>query len=70
MLNSKVCTFHANKSKAIKILLSDDSKIESDLKIELAFDKKKAEDRKFWLKSYDKKNIIEQYFRLSKNSFY
>ena len=32
LLNSKVCTFHANKSKAIKILLSDDSKIESILK--------------------------------------
>ena len=25
LLDSKVCTFHANKSKAIKILLSDDS---------------------------------------------
>ncbi len=32
LLNSKVCTFHANKSKAIKILLNDDSKIESILK--------------------------------------
>ena len=32
LLDSKVCTFHANKSKAIKILLSDDSKIESILK--------------------------------------
>ena len=32
LLNSKVCTFHANKSKAIQILLSDDSKIESILK--------------------------------------
>ena len=32
LLNSKVCTFHANKSKAIEILLSDDSKIESILK--------------------------------------
>ena len=32
LLNSKVCTFNTNKSKAIKILLSDDSKIESILK--------------------------------------
>jgi len=32
LLNSKVCTFHANKSKAIQILLSDDSKIETILK--------------------------------------
>ena len=32
LLNSKVCTFHANKSKAIKILLSDDSEIETILK--------------------------------------
>ena len=32
MLNSKVCTFHANKSKAIKILLSNDSEIETILK--------------------------------------
>jgi DNA topoisomerase-2 len=29
-------------------------------KIELAFDKKRSEDRKFWLKTYDKNNIIEQ----------
>jgi len=29
-------------------------------KIELAFDKKRSEDRKTWLKSYDKDNIIEQ----------
>jgi DNA topoisomerase-2 len=29
-------------------------------KIELAFDKKRSEDRKLWLKSYDKDNIIEQ----------
>jgi len=29
-------------------------------KIELAFDKKRSEDRKIWLKSYDKDNIIEQ----------
>ena len=32
LLNSKVCTFHANKSKAIQILLSDDSEIETILK--------------------------------------
>ena len=32
LLNSKVCTFNTNKAKAIKILLSDDSKIESILK--------------------------------------
>ena len=32
----------------------------SDIKIDLAFDKKKSEDRKVWLKSYDKTNIIEQ----------
>ena len=29
-------------------------------KIELAFDKKRSEDRKLWLKSYNKDNIIEQ----------
>ena len=39
---------------------NEEDKIESNLKIELAFDKKKAEDRKSWLKSYDKNNIIEQ----------
>jgi len=32
----------------------------SDIKIDLAFDKTKSEDRKQWLKSYDKNNIIEQ----------
>ena len=32
----------------------------SKTKIDLAFDKKKSEDRKIWLKSYDKNNIIEQ----------
>ena len=32
LLNSKVCTFNPNKAKAIQILLSDDSKIESILK--------------------------------------
>ena len=34
--------------------------LKSVQKIELAFDKKRAEERKFWLKSYDKNNIIEQ----------
>ena len=29
-------------------------------KIELAFDKKRIEDRKLWLKTYDKDRIIEQ----------
>ena len=29
-------------------------------KIELAFDKKRTDDRKMWLKTYDKDNIIEQ----------
>ena len=29
-------------------------------KIELAFDKKRSEDRKLWLKTYDENNIIEQ----------
>ena len=46
--------------KDIKEDDDENTKIQSDLKIELAFDKKKAEDRKSWLKSYDKKNIIEQ----------
>ena len=32
LLNSKVCTFNTNKSKAIKILLSNDSEIENILK--------------------------------------
>ena len=32
LLNSKVCTFNSNKSKAIKILLSNDSEIETILK--------------------------------------
>ena len=32
LLNTKVCTFNANKSKAIKILLSNDSEIETLLK--------------------------------------
>jgi DNA gyrase/topoisomerase IV subunit B len=41
----------------------DDDDINKELsfdKIELAFDKKRSEDRKSWLKTYDKDNIIEQ----------
>ena len=34
--------------------------LKSTQKIDLAFDKKKSEERKLWLKSYDKNNIIEQ----------
>jgi DNA topoisomerase-2 len=37
----------------------ENKKISID-KIELAFDKKRSEDRKMWLKSYDKNDIIEQ----------
>jgi DNA topoisomerase-2 len=37
----------------------EDKNISLD-KIELAFDKKRSEDRKFWLKSYNEDNIIEQ----------
>ena len=53
------------EDKNIKYLNGDDKIEDTDIlksvqKIELAFDKKKAEDRKFWLKSYDKNNIIEQ----------
>jgi DNA topoisomerase-2 len=38
----------------------EDNKNKSINKIELAFDKKRSEDRKSWLKTYDKDNIIEQ----------
>ena len=38
----------------------NDNKELSIDKIELAFDKKRSEDRKSWLKTYDKDNIIEQ----------
>jgi DNA topoisomerase II len=53
------------EQKNIKYLNGDEKIEDTDIlksvqKIELAFDKKKAEDRKFWLKSYDKNNIIEQ----------
>lgn len=53
------------ENKNIKYLNGEDKIEETDIlkssyKIELAFDKKKAEERKVWLKSYDKNNIIEQ----------
>ena len=53
------------ENKNIKYLngeeINEDTNIlKSTQKIELAFDKKKAEDRKLWLKSYNKNNIIEQ----------
>ena len=38
----------------------EENKKKSVDKIELAFDKKRSDDRKMWLKSYDKNNIIEQ----------
>jgi DNA topoisomerase-2 len=49
----------------IQYIVADDDKDEDNKvlsldKIELAFDKKRSEDRKVWLKSYDKDNIIEQ----------
>jgi DNA gyrase/topoisomerase IV subunit B len=40
--------------------IDEDNINKSVEKIELAFDKKRAEDRKMWLKTYDKDNIIEQ----------
>ena len=53
------------EKKNIKYLIGDEMIEDTDIskskqKIELAFDKKKAEERKFWLKSYNKNNIIEQ----------
>lgn len=53
------------ENKNIKYLNGEDKILDTDIlksthKIELAFDKKKSEDRKIWLKSYDKTNIIEQ----------
>ena len=53
------------ENKNIKYINGDDKIEDSEMlksthKIELAFDKKKSEERKFWLKSYDKNNIIEQ----------
>ena len=41
-------------------IIEDTNILKSTQKIELAFDKKKSEDRKLWLKSYNKNNIIEQ----------
>jgi DNA gyrase/topoisomerase IV subunit B/DNA gyrase/topoisomerase IV subunit A len=38
----------------------EENKNKSINKIDLAFDKKRAEDRKMWLKTYNKDNIIEQ----------
>ena len=51
-----------NKNIAYTICDQDDvvTKELSIDKIELAFDKKRTDDRKMWLKSYDKDNIIEQ----------
>jgi len=51
--------------KNIKYMISDEdndisNKELSVNKIELAFDKKRIEDRKLWLKTYDKDRIIEQ----------
>ena len=40
--------------------IDEDNINKSVEKIELAFDKKRSEDRKMWLKTYDKDNIIEQ----------
>jgi len=53
------------EQKNIKYINGEDKIEDTDIlkstqKIELAFDKKKAEERKYWLKSYDKNNIIEQ----------
>ena len=52
-------------AKNICYLLSDgdvdeENKKNSFDKLELAFDKKRIEDRKMWLKSYDQNSIIEQ----------
>lgn len=51
--------------KNISYLICDENDDEKNKeisidKIELAFDKKRSEDRKMWLKSYNKDNIIEQ----------
>lgn len=63
--------FQDFENKKIEYLLCDNSeetteetteeikKISVDA-MELAFDKKRADDRKIWLKSYDRNNIIEQ----------
>ena len=52
-----------DKNIAYAICDKDDDLVNKELsidKIELAFDKKRSEDRKAWLKTYDKDNIIEQ----------
>ena len=53
------------EKKNIKYINGDEKIEDTDIlkstqKIELAFDKKKSEDRKLWLKSFDKNIIIEQ----------
>lgn len=53
------------ESKNINYLMGTNDEDEENInksmnKIELAFDKKRSEDRKMWLKTYDKDNIIEQ----------
>jgi DNA topoisomerase-2 len=52
-----ICNEENNKNEEIS---TDKDKELSFDKIELAFDKKRSEDRKVWLKTYDKDNIIEQ----------
>ena len=49
-----------NNGKKVKNIIDDKLLSKSDKKMILAFDKSKAEERKVWLKSYDKNNIIEQ----------
>ncbi len=53
------------ESKKINYIMGNTENDEDNInksvsKIELAFDKKRSEERKMWLKSYDKDNIIEQ----------
>jgi DNA topoisomerase II len=49
-----------DKNISYVIGTNEEDKNTSFDKIELAFDKKRSEDRKFWLKSYNEDNIIEQ----------
>ena len=61
--DNKSIAYIMNDPKDLKDSEDLDDAFNKDLskdKIELAFDKKRAEDRKVWLKSYDKDNIIEQ----------
>ena len=58
--------------KNISYLIGEDTEDEKNRtlsidKIDLAFDKKRSDDRKVWLKTYDKERIIEQ---SQKNVFY